>query len=60
LRALAALAEGAVCGARRAVGASLGVATRFGIGAARDRSDADAGAKVIGARDAQLTSALEG
>ena len=50
LSAFAALAEGAVGGARRGVGASLGIAS------AHDRADADTGAVLVGALHAQVSS----
>jgi hypothetical protein len=59
LRPFAALTEGAVRPAALAVGPSLGVAAGFGVGATRDRSDADSRAVLVGASDAERAGALE-
>jgi hypothetical protein len=56
LSAFAALAEGAVGRARRGVGAGLGIAARFGVAASHDRADADAGAVLVGALHAEVSS----
>lgn len=59
LGALAALTESAMSGARLAVRARLRVAAGFCIGAAADWRDADAGAVLVGSRDAELAGVFE-